>query len=350
MNTKNQKLISIIIPYYNSKAKYFLEASQSIIDQIYHKWEAIIVNDGSNIESRDFLYKTIESFNDNRFSIINLEKNCGVSQAKNTGIKHANGELITFLDPDDFLLPWDLEKITGEFNKSPDCLILSTDYLYYLKFGPIQKIYRSYVFDKFLKSKEKNADISGFILPRLILKKEVFNELKFDCNLHRGEDTDLLIQILNNNNLLKKLTLYKETGYIYRFYPSKKRLTHNLHFRLNTWEVLKNKYQNEENYLVQNMIKSLESNIFEMKYHSIIVCYLTYGSIIRSLKEIIRNYKTIKEKIKCLIALTKVIIEQKYLMPLFGINLKFVDILINLKKNYKKAEDIEYYNVNLRKV
>lgn len=342
MTNNNPKLISIVIPYYNPKSEYFLEATHSILAQYYKNWEVIIVNDGSNIESRNFLYKSQESLNDKRFSIIDLEKNSGVSTAKNTGIKLAKGELITFLDPDDFLLPWDLEKIIDAFNKNPDCLILSTDYLYYLKFGMIHRMCRRKIFDKFLKSEEKDEYVFKSALSRLILKREVFKKLEFDPELRRGEDTDLLIQIVNKDFFLDGLFLTRETGYVYRFYPSKNRLTHNLDFRLNAWEVLKNKYKNNKSDLVQNMIRNIESNIPEVKYHTLVKGYLIHGSIIKLLKEIIRDYKTLKEKIKCLIALTKVIIEQRFLLPLFGINLKFIDILINLKKNFKKAENIGY--------
>lgn len=335
MNDKDSILISIVIPYYNTKSEYFLEAIHSVLVQSYSKWKAIIVNDGSSLESKNFLYKSVESFNDKRFSIINLERNCGVSVAKNEGIKLAKGELVTFLDPDDFLLPRDLEEIINAFRKNPDCLILSTDYLYYLKFGPVRKICASKMFNK-------------IIFPRLILKKEVFHELKFDPKLRRGEDTDLLIQILNSNRLLSGLSLTKETGYVYRFYPSKKRLTHNLHLRLDGWEILKNKYRDEKSELVQNMIRNIESNILEVKHYTLVKDYLTHGSILKVLSKITRDHQSLKEKIKCLIAIAKVIIEEKFLLPLFGINLKFIDILINLKNNFKKAEG--YYNVNFRKV
>ncbi len=350
MTNNNPKLISIVIPYYNSKSEYFLEATHSILAQYYKNWEVIIINDGSNIESRNFIYKLQESLNDKRFSIINHKENCGVSVARNTGIKLAKGELITFLDPDDFLLPWDLEKIINVFNKNPDCLILSTDYLYYLKFGPIQKICRNKIFDKFLKSQEKEVDILKFIFPRLILKKEVFHELKFDPNLRRGEDTDLLIQILNNNLLLKRIALLKETGYVYRFYPSKKRLTHNLYFRLAAWEILKNKYKNKESDLVQSTMKNVEASALEIKYSTLVKAYLTHGSILRILEQMTRDPRSLKEKIKCLMAIAKVIIEEKVLLPMFGINLKFIDILINLKNNFKKVEDTDFILTKIRKV
>lgn len=334
---RNSVLISVIIPYYNPETKYFLEAIHSISAQTYSNWEVIIVNDGSNLQSKALLHEYIRSLNDKRFCIVDLEKNCGVSTAKSKGIKHAKGELITFLDPDDFLLPYDLKEIVNVFNEKPECLILSCDYLYYLKFGPIQKICTSNVFNK-----------APVIFPRLFSKKESFEILKFDPRLRRGEDTDLLIQVLNNNYLFSKLVLRKESGYVYRFYPSKKRLTHNLSLRLVTWEILKSKYKDEKSDLVQYMIKNIENNILEVKYYSPVKAYLTCGSVTQSLKEIVRDYKSIKEKIKCLITLAKVIIEQRFLMPLFSINLQFVDMLVNIKKNYKKVESIG--DVNLRKI
>lgn len=100
-----QKLISIIIPLYNTE-KYLEETIDSIINQNYQYWELIIVNDGST----DSSYKIAQNYiqKDNRISLITKE-NTGVSDTRNIGIKVAKGELIAFLDADD---TWEVENLT----------------------------------------------------------------------------------------------------------------------------------------------------------------------------------------------------------------------------------------------
>ena len=76
-------LISIIVPCYN-QAQYLDECLQSVLDQTYHDWECIIVNDGST----DNGLEKIKKFTDNRIKIFQQE-NQGVSVARNKGIIQA---------------------------------------------------------------------------------------------------------------------------------------------------------------------------------------------------------------------------------------------------------------------
>ncbi len=93
------ELISIIIPVYNV-GKYLGKCLDSVINQTYHNIEIICVNDGSTDNSYDILLEYAKK--DNRIKVIN-QKNAGLSGARNTGISHANGEYIMFLDSDDWL-------------------------------------------------------------------------------------------------------------------------------------------------------------------------------------------------------------------------------------------------------
>lgn len=99
--------VSIIIPVYNTE-RYLADCLSSILAQTYTDYEAIIVNDGSTDKSIDI----IEPFaaKDNRIVIIHQE-NRGLSEARNTGIKAAQGKWITFVDSDDMLAPTFLQKL-----------------------------------------------------------------------------------------------------------------------------------------------------------------------------------------------------------------------------------------------
>lgn len=97
----NNPLVSIIVPVYNS-ADYLSDCLESILNQSYQNLEIITVNDGSTDNSLEILqeYAKLE----NQIKIIDQD-NQGLSGARNTGIKKATGDYITFIDSDDYVEP-----------------------------------------------------------------------------------------------------------------------------------------------------------------------------------------------------------------------------------------------------
>ncbi|MCG2794065.1 MAG: glycosyltransferase [Weeksellaceae bacterium] len=92
-------LISIIVPCYN-QAQYLDECLQSVLNQTFRDWECIVVNDGSPDSTEEIVKKWMQR--DERINYI-IQKNQGVSAARNSGIKAAKGKYIQFLDADDLL-------------------------------------------------------------------------------------------------------------------------------------------------------------------------------------------------------------------------------------------------------
>ncbi|WP_289663014.1 glycosyltransferase family 2 protein [Flavobacterium panacagri] len=91
--------ISLIIPCYNSEAT--LEATlESVLNQIFDEWEAIIVNDGSTDSTEQIAKKWIEK--DQRFKYF-FKKNEGLGKARNYGIERAAGTFILPLDSDNLV-------------------------------------------------------------------------------------------------------------------------------------------------------------------------------------------------------------------------------------------------------
>lgn len=92
-------LISVIVPVYNTE-KYISECIDSVINQKYKNWELILVDDGSTDSSG----KICDSYSlsDSRIKVFH-KKNGGVSSARNYGIRVSKGNLITFLDSDDWI-------------------------------------------------------------------------------------------------------------------------------------------------------------------------------------------------------------------------------------------------------
>jgi glycosyltransferase involved in cell wall biosynthesis len=91
------------MPLYNKRA-YVTRAIKSVQKQTFTNWELIIINDGSTDGSFDEIPR-----DDYRIRLFHQE-NKGPSAARNKGIKSASGDLITFLDADDYYHPEKLEK------------------------------------------------------------------------------------------------------------------------------------------------------------------------------------------------------------------------------------------------
>ncbi len=109
---------SLIVPVYNVE-KYLEKCLNSIINQTYKDFEVIIVIDGSKDNSESICKKYAE--NDNRIKIIK-QKNKGLSEARNEGIKKATGDYLLFIDSDDFIELNLLETLNNALEKDIDLI------------------------------------------------------------------------------------------------------------------------------------------------------------------------------------------------------------------------------------
>ena len=116
--------VSIIIPAYNV-SKYIDKCLNSIQRQTYGNIEIIIVDDMST-DNTAALIKA-EQEQDNRIHLIQLEKNSGAAVARQKGIEVSTGELITFVDADDWYCNNNaLKKIVNVYqNTGVDCIMFS---------------------------------------------------------------------------------------------------------------------------------------------------------------------------------------------------------------------------------
>lgn len=103
--------ISIIVPIYNVE-KYILRCLTSIYEQIYKNIEVILINDQGKDNSIGLVEEFISTNTCVHWKIIHHDKNSGLSAARNTGIKHASGEYLFFLDSDDAILPDTVSALT----------------------------------------------------------------------------------------------------------------------------------------------------------------------------------------------------------------------------------------------
>ncbi|MBE6127661.1 MAG: glycosyltransferase family 2 protein [Erysipelotrichaceae bacterium] len=95
-------LISVIVPVYN-REKSIVKCVDSICCQSYKNLEIILVDDCSSDNSLSICKELGQK--DNRIRVIHQEENKGVSEARNLGLKNANGDYIGFVDSDDTIEP-----------------------------------------------------------------------------------------------------------------------------------------------------------------------------------------------------------------------------------------------------
>lgn len=112
---------SIIIPLYN-KANFITAAIQSVLNQSHQNFEVIVVNDGSTDDGA----LRVRAIHDHRIKLVQ-QANSGVSCARNLGIELAKGDLVCFLDADDWFLPMYLETIVSMAQRYPEIAFFATN-------------------------------------------------------------------------------------------------------------------------------------------------------------------------------------------------------------------------------
>lgn len=107
MNNSPAPIFSVVIPTYNH-AHFIGRALQSLLDQTYIDWEAIIIDN----HSQDNTDEVVARFTDPRISLLKIHNNGVIAASRNAGIRQAKGKWVAFLDSDDW---WTPEKLALSF-------------------------------------------------------------------------------------------------------------------------------------------------------------------------------------------------------------------------------------------
>ena len=232
--------ISIIIPVYNVD-KYLCECLNSIRKQNFKNYEVILINDGSTDNSLGICKKICEM--DGRFKLIN-QQNLGVSHARNIGITESTGNILIFLDSDDFLEPNAIDDIYRSL-KDNDLVCFGYNRVFKNKIKKSEPNYSN--------NKEQIIDnifygdsIGGYLWNKAFRKAIIINNnIKFNENIHFCEDLLFVSQYIKycNKFLCISNSLYnyrmRSSSATFNFYNKK-----NLSI-LNAYELLIN--VNKEN-------------------------------------------------------------------------------------------------------
>lgn len=205
-------LISVIVSIYNVD-NYLEKCIKSIINQSYKKIEIILIDDGSTDSSGKICdyYSNL----DNRIKVIH-KSNGGLSESKNVGIKVASGELLSFVDGDDYIEESMLEEMTNNTNQYGSDLVVCN---YYKVYGTKKTLgYKNYI-----KKVLEKEDIYDYLFNywdlnvyswNKLYKKSIFDYISFPSK-RIFEDSYVICDILDN---IKKISYISSPlyNYVYR--------------------------------------------------------------------------------------------------------------------------------------
>ncbi len=137
--------VSIIVPLYNAE-DYISATLDSLLSQSWARFEIIVVDDGSMDNSLEI----VKSFPDRRIKIV-CQQNCGAAIARNTGLEHAKGEFIQFMDADDLLSAEKIELQLTALGNNPEKVALCN----YIEFFDVDDI-----LEKSVPENQKNFILS----------------------------------------------------------------------------------------------------------------------------------------------------------------------------------------------
>ncbi len=207
---------SFVIPVYNCSL-YIDQCIQSVLAQTYMDYEIILIDDGSEDNSGTIC----DSYSEQHKNIKMIHiTNSGASVARNTGMQHAQGDYIIFLDSDDYWIdPQGLEKIDNLVSSEVDVVIFPS-YTYYENSGEL--IADRYNYPEFLNHMDSEDcllymiehDLFNTHACKKVHKRDflVKNDLFFKPGI-RTEDVELEIRVAN---CLPRYRFFNEKLYVYR--------------------------------------------------------------------------------------------------------------------------------------
>ena len=194
-------LISVVMPYYNTKPKFFYDAIESILSQTYSNLELVLVNDGSTVVYNLDKFKT-----DKRIVFLTSKSNKGISYSLNLGIQEARGDIIARMDSDDVALP---HRLSNQLKLLSKHEIVSSNVYLINKNGEIYGKSKSLVFhDLIRKFQLYFLGDNPVNHPTILARKRIFDQFKYDSKYDGKEDLELWLR------MKKSCKIYFDKSYL----------------------------------------------------------------------------------------------------------------------------------------
>ncbi len=145
-NINTSPKVTIGIPVYNVE-RYIEKCLLSVLNQTYQNIEVLIIDDCGTDNSLKIISQISSDHpNGNLIRIINMQRNLGVSEARNTIIDHANGKYLYFVDSDDYIEPKTIELMVNQAEQYKADVVYASSIVYNEE---KDRYYDCFVFSKF---------------------------------------------------------------------------------------------------------------------------------------------------------------------------------------------------------
>ena len=207
---KKKPLVSIIINCHNGE-KYLDKTIKSVLGQNYKHWE-IIFFDNNSTDKSSFLLK---KYKDRRIKYFKSQKKHSLYKARNLAISKSKGELISFLDADDWWVKSKLNKQVKVFLKDQTIDVLYSNIYLYNEKKKTKKIYIKRKLN-YGRVTQKLLDKFEISILSTVVKKNIFNQIKFDNRYSIIGDFDFFVRL----SLIKSIAAIQEPLAYYRVHDS----------------------------------------------------------------------------------------------------------------------------------
>ncbi len=177
--------LSVIIPCYNH-GRFLQEAIDSVYAQAYPDVEIVVVDDGSTDNTRDIVG------NNPQVKYL-YQSNQGPSSARNNGVRNSTGDLLVFLDADDWLLPGAIDTALQHLKEKPESAFVSGGYrLVFTRSNTTEDVARKITEDHYIHFLKMN--FVG-MHATVMYQRWVFSEFEFSTTQRASEDYDMYLRI-----------------------------------------------------------------------------------------------------------------------------------------------------------
>lgn len=182
--------VSVVMAAHNARETIGM-ALTSLFAQTVRSWEAIIVDDGSSDET----VHAVQALADERVHVL-TQSRAGAAAARNRGLALATGDVIAFLDADDFLFPEYLERSLAVLASSPEKTLVTHNAYFLTRAGLDPRVVRHrYAPPRSLARQQDALLRSNFVSIMSVFPRELLDDVTgFDVSLERAEDWDFWIR------------------------------------------------------------------------------------------------------------------------------------------------------------